>query len=189
MEDRGFIVDPGGEPETISSPVFLSGVQLDAILITHGHQDHIAAAAELKKETGADIYGSSEVDAVLTEPQRFQLFPGLPEVKRTSVDYLLAGGEELDIGGIPVTVVATPGHSRGSLCFYAGGNLFTGDLLFHGSVGRSDLPGGSFEELEDSVRRLMRMFPPDTVVYPGHGNETTLGKEKEENIFLKDMDW
>ncbi len=126
---------------------------------------------------------------MLANPAGFQLFPGMPAVSAARVDMILTDGDSARFAGISVKVVATPGHSPGSLTYFAGGAIFCGDLLFHGSVGRTDLPGGSFEQLADSVKKLVLMFPPDTVVYPGHGNATTLGQEKESNLFLAGIDW
>jgi hydroxyacylglutathione hydrolase len=186
---QGFIVDPGGDPEVIIAVLSEAAAKAAAILITHGHHDHIGAVAELSAATGAEIIGSSEADAVLADPERYRLFPGMPDIGQTRVDRILTGGEKLDIAGMDVEAVATPGHSQGSLCYYIPGGLFVGDLLFHGSVGRTDLPGGSFKSLADSIKELMRRFPPDTVVYPGHGNTTTLIAEKENNIFLEDIVW
>ena len=126
---------------------------------------------------------------VLADPEKFRLFPGMPGFPPHAVENILSGGETVDVGGIAVTVIATPGHSRGSLTFFAAGAMFTGDLLFHGSIGRTDLPGGSFDELAASVKSLILQYPPDTKVYPGHGNTTTLGQEREKNPFLTDLGW
>ena len=184
----GVVVDPGGEAGRITAMAAAAGVRVEAILITHGHADHMAAAAELVAATGAQMCGSEEVRMVLADPGRFELFPGMPRVMPAAIDRLLAGGETLTFGAIAVRALATPGHSPGSLTYAAGGGLFCGDLLFHGSIGRTDLPGGSFEVLSASIGKLMASFPPATPVFPGHGNATTLGQEKENNLFLADMD-
>ena len=185
----GFLVDPGGDPDLIEAEIGRRQAAVEAIFITHGHHDHIGAAVDLARATGAPIYGSGEVEIVLADPDAFRLFPGLPEVTAGKLDHLLGGGEEVTVGDATVKAVPTPGHSAGSLCYSTEGALFTGDLLFHGSVGRTDLPGGSFDQLIDSIRELNRIFPPETPVYPGHGNSSTLGEEKENNVFLADISW
>lgn len=125
----------------------------------------------------------------LADPENHMLFPGMPVFEAHNVEHLLAGGETIAVDGIKVQVVATPGHSSGSLTYYVDNSLFTGDLLFHDSIGRTDLPGGSFEMLSASVKNLILRYPPDTKVYPGHGNATTLAVERENNPFLSDMGW
>lgn len=183
------VIDPGGDVDLIIKTAQTAGARIKAILITHGHHDHLGAAPELAKETRAEICGSSEVEAVLADPDRYSLFPGMPKVTPAKVDRILKGGEVLAFDGLDMQVVATPGHSPGSLTFFTTLGLFCGDLLFHGSIGRTDLPGGSFEQLASSVKRLVLMFPPQTTIYPGHGNTSTLEQEKENNPFLTDLGW
>ncbi|MHB8169830.1 MAG: MBL fold metallo-hydrolase [Thermoleophilia bacterium] len=185
----GVVVDPGGDSAAIGRMAAEAGSRVDGILITHGHADHLGATAELAAATGAGICGSGEVAMVLGDPDRYELFPGMPKVTPAAVGRLLEGDTTFTAGGIEVLAVATPGHSPGSITYHIAGGLFCGDLLFHGSVGRTDLPGGSFEQLAASVKKLMLMFPPRTPVYPGHGNATTLVQEKENNPFLTDLDW
>lgn len=166
-----------------------TGKTLSAIFITHGHSDHMGATVELAAATGARVYGSDETAAALGSPADHQLFPGMPLIAAGSVDEILTGGEIVEIGSTEVQVIATPGHSPGSLTYFADGSIFCGDLLFHGSVGRTDLPGGSFEQLASSVKQLILRYPADTVIYPGHGNTSTLEQEKENNPFLTDLGW
>ncbi|MHB9053086.1 MAG: MBL fold metallo-hydrolase [Thermoleophilia bacterium] len=185
----GFLIDPGGDARMLAGVIEESGAKCGAIFITHGHADHLGGASELFAATGAPVYGSGEVEMVLAAPDKFQLFPGMPGFPTHDVDKTLAGGETVDVDGIEVNVIATPGHSPGSLTYHVAGALFTGDLLFHGSIGRTDLPGGSFEVLAASVKNLILRYPPDTKVYPGHGNTTTLEQERENNPFLTDLGW
>ena len=184
-----FVIDPGGDTSIITGAIETTGCRLEAVFITHGHSDHLGAAAEVAVQSGARIYGSSEVGDVLGSPNEYQLFPGMPSFPAGKVDEVISGGEKIIIGNIEVEVIATPGHSTGSLAYYVADSLFCGDLLFHGSIGRTDLPGGSFEVLATSVYQLVLRFPSYTVVYPGHGNPTTLEQEKENNPFLTDTGW
>ncbi len=183
------MIDPGGDPDKIMETFKQAGAACEAIFLTHGHHDHLGGVAGVAAASGARVYGSQETDIVLQAPEKHQLFPGAPLFPSHRVDRVLAGGETIDAGGIDVQVIATPGHSLGSLTYLAAGRLFTGDLLFHGSIGRTDLPGGSFEDLAKSVKNLILRYPPDTPVYPGHGNSTTLEAERENNPFLTDLGW
>ncbi|MHB0914299.1 MAG: MBL fold metallo-hydrolase [Thermoleophilia bacterium] len=183
------IIDPGEDADEIIGSIEEAALKVSAIFLTHGHSDHLGATAEVAAATRAPVYGSAEARAVLADPGSYRLFPGMPEFEPAEVGVILAGGEAIDIGSISIRVIATPGHTPGSLTYAAFGGLFCGDLLFSGSVGRTDLPGGSFDVLASSVRKLMLKYPDETVVYPGHGNATTIGHEKENNPFLADLGW
>lgn len=185
----GFIVDPGGDAQRILHMIEQAGAALKAILLTHGHSDHLGATAEIARATGARVYGSQEAQAALAAPDEHLIFPGMPTFEAGRVDHVVAADEDIDIDGMTVRAIMTPGHTPGSITWHAEPGLFCGDLLFRGSVGRTDLLGGSFEELAASVRKLMLQYPPDTEVYPGHGSATTLGREQETNPFLTDLGW
>lgn len=183
------VIDPGEDADDINATVTDAGLRVAGIFLTHGHSDHLGATAEVAAVTGAPVYGSSETRSVLADPGSYRLFPGMPEFDPAEVGIVIAGGETLRFGEISIEVIATPGHTPGSLTYFAFGGLFCGDLLFSGSVGRTDLPGGSFEELAASMKKLMLKYPDDTIVYPGHGGATTIGHEKENNPFLADLGW
>lgn len=183
------IIDPGGDAAEILQMIETAGVGLSGILLTHGHSDHIGAAGELKDATGALIYGSGEAAAVLAAPRDHVLFPGMPDFPASSLDHVIDYDENLSLGGTAVRAILTPGHTAGSITYFVMGGLFCGDLLFRGSIGRTDLSGGSLEQLMSSVRKLVLTYPPDTIVYPGHGSSTTLSREQESNPFLMDLGW
>lgn len=184
----GLVVDPGGDAGEILSMVAAADVSLKAILLTHGHFDHVGATAEVGKATGAKVYGSQEAATVLASPGDHILVPGIPPFPAGQVDHIIGENEEFSVDSIGVRTIATPGHTPGSITFNVAGALFCGDLIFRGSVGRTDLPGGSFDQLAESIFGLMSDFTPDTVVYTGHGSSTTLGYERENNPFLAGLD-
>ena len=179
------IVDPGGDAAALRLELAGLGATCAAILITHGHFDHVGGVADLAEGTGAPVYmPEGERDRL----ERYADFAplGMPGRSYTP-DHLLAGGETIDVADLSFECVAIPGHSPAHVAYYTDGALFSGDLLFAGSVGRVDLPGADWETLLASVRTLFDRYPPETVVYPGHGPETTLGDELARNPFLAEL--
>jgi hydroxyacylglutathione hydrolase len=180
------VVDPSGDATELRLTLARLGARCVAILVTHGHYDHIVGVAELAEGTGAPVYMPEGERVLLESPVGAFTPPGI-EVRAYSPDVLLGGGEAIEVGGIPFEVFAVPGHSPAHLAYYADGCLFSGDVLFAGSVGRTDLPGADWDTLLSSIRMLVDRFPPETVVYPGHGPVTTLGAELERNPFLAEL--
>lgn len=176
------VVDPSGDAATIQRRLGAVGASCAAILVTHGHFDHIVSLAELADATGAPVYAPEGERAMLERPEEFAP-PGIAIPGRTP-DVLLRGGEAVEAAGIVFEVLSVPGHSPAHLAYRAGGHLFSGDVLFAGSVGRTDLPGSDWAVLEASIGRLVEACPRDTIVCPGHGPQTTLGAELEHNPFL-----
>lgn len=179
------VVDPSGDGADLQIRLSQLGSGCAAILVTHGHWDHLVGVADLAEGTGAPVYMAEGERVLLEQPGAFAPTGGgyrahVPEV-------LLHGGETIEAAGIAFDVVAVPGHSPAHLAFHAEGALFSGDVLFAGSVGRTDLPGSDWEMLLDSIRLLVGAFPPETVVYPGHGPATTLGAELARNPFLTQL--
>ena len=183
--DEAVVVDPSGDATELRLTLARLGARCTAILVTHGHWDHLLGVADLAEGTGAPVHMAEGERVLLEEPGDFTP-PGV--VLRPYVpDVLLSGGETLELAGIEFEVLAVPGHSPAHLAYHADGCLFSGDVLFAGSVGRTDFPGSDWETLVASIGRLVDALPPDTVVYPGHGPTTTLGAELARNPFLAEL--
>ncbi|HEX8714288.1 MAG TPA: MBL fold metallo-hydrolase [Solirubrobacteraceae bacterium] len=197
------IVDPGEEAERLLGAIDQLGVRIDAILITHCHFDHIGAVAPLARATGAPVY-CPEIERPLLTDVMSWVPPGFGPFESHEPEHVVSGGERLTLAGLDVDVVFTPGHSPGHVTYAIapardGGaadgerapassrSLLSGDVLFQGSVGRVDLPGGDWPTLERSIAGLLRSYPPETVVYPGHMGVTTLGRERDTNPFLAEL--
>ena len=180
------VVDPGDDVTQLRLELARSGARCVAILVTHCHVDHIGGVADLAQGTGAPVYAPERERAVLESPDEFYARFGW-HVRPYVPDTTLDGGEAVGAAGISFETTAVPGHSPGHLAFAADGCLFSGDVLFAGSVGRTDLPFSDWDTLLESIRSLVDRYPPDTVVYPGHGPETTLGAELARNPFLAEI--
>ncbi len=186
--DRGaveaVVVDPSGSAAEIRLELAARRARCTAILVTHGHFDHIIGLADLAEGTEAPVYAPASERALLERPDEFT--PAGIVVRACTPDVELVGGEALDLAGVRFDVLSVPGHSPGHLAYASDGVVFSGDLLFAGSVGRTDLPGGDWETLLGSVRSLSgtAALPPETTVYAGHGPATTLGHELATNPFL-----
>ena len=178
------VVDPGASASQLRLELASMGASCAGILITHCHWDHLGAVAELAEGTGAKVWFPEAEAQVIRQPDDF--YPGMG-VRPYEPDVLVAGGEQIDLAGIAFETVAVPGHSPGHVAYYADGCLFSGDVLFAGSVGRVDLPGGDWETLLASIRTLLDRSPPDTTVYSGHGPPTTLAAERTTNPFLAEL--
>jgi glyoxylase-like metal-dependent hydrolase (beta-lactamase superfamily II) len=180
------IVDPGDEPERLLAAADALGVQIEAILVTHCHFDHIGAVAPVAAATGAPVYCPQIERPVLADVMSW-VPPGFGPFDSYDADHTLAGGERLSLAGLDIEVIFTPGHSPGHLTYAVPGALLSGDVLFQGSVGRVDLPGGDWATLERSIESLLTAFPAETIVYPGHMGVTTLGRERDSNPFLSEL--
>lgn len=179
------VVDPSGDAAEIRLLLARSGQTCSGILVTHGHWDHLVGVADLAEGTGAPVYMAKRERTLLESPNRYT--PAGLVLRSYTPDVLLDGGETIEVAGISFDVVSVPGHSRAHLAYYADGSLFSGDVLFAGSVGRTDLPGADWDTLLASIRSLVDAYPPETVVCPGHGSTTTLGAELERNPFLTEL--
>ena len=184
--DRALIVDPGEEPERILALVEELGVTVEAILLTHCHFDHIGAVAPLAETTGAPVYCPAVEMPILADIMSFVPFEGFGPYESYEADEKVSGGEVLELAGLELDVIFTPGHSPGHVTYSVRGEdaIFSGDVLFQGSVGRVDLPGGDGPTLIESIRLLVESHPDETAVYPGHMGTTTLGAERASNPFL-----
>jgi hydroxyacylglutathione hydrolase len=187
--DRALIVDPGEEAERILKAVDELGVTVEGILVTHTHFDHIGAVAPVARDTGAPVWCPEIEVPVLADIMSFVPWPGFGPYESYEADHTVSGGEHLSLAGLEIDVLFTPGHSPGHVTYSIPEHqaLFSGDVLFKGSVGRTDLPGGDWSTLLESIRSLVDGHPPETTVYPGHMGITSLGAERASNPFLAEL--
>jgi hydroxyacylglutathione hydrolase len=187
--DRAVLIDPGEEAPKLLRAIESRGVKLDAILLTHTHFDHVGAVAPVAKATGAPVYCPELEVPVLQDIMAFVPWPGFGPFQSWDPEHTVAGGETLELAGLTFDVRFTPGHSPGHVTYAVRGEqaLFSGDVLFEGSVGRVDLPGGDWPTLLASIAALVEEFDDDAVVYPGHMGITTLGAERASNPFLREL--
>jgi len=182
---EAIVVDPSGEAAELRLLLARLGTRCVAILLTHGHWDHLVGVADLAEGTGAPVYMAEDERSLLEDPNRFA--PSGVALRPYTPDVLLQGGESLEIAGATLDVLSVPGHSPAHLAYHADGHLFSGDVVFAGSVGRVDIPGADWDTLVASIRMLVDTYPPETVVHPGHGPATTLGDELGRNPFLAEL--
>jgi hydroxyacylglutathione hydrolase len=179
------VVDPGDDAAQLRLELAGFGSRCAAILITHGHWDHLGAVADLAEGTGAPVHMAEDERTLLEEINSF--VPAGVHLRPYTPDVFLDGDETLELAGITFETLRVPGHSPAHLAYHADGCLFSGDVLFAGSVGRVDLPGADWDTLVASIRMLADRYPPETVVYSGHGPATTLGTELARNPFLAEL--
>lgn len=179
------VIDPGGDFPEIKSFVEAAGLKVKYIIVTHGHGDHIGALSELKSYTGAPVCIHKEDNEMLKSCRlNYSAEMGYPAVEM-SADRLLEDGDILKLGSTKLNIIHTPGHSRGGICVYCEDSLFSGDTLFACSIGRTDLAGGSMDEIIESIKSKLLTLPENTAVYPGHGPSSTILIEKKRNPFLR----
>jgi hydroxyacylglutathione hydrolase len=183
---QAMVVDPGDEPDRIIDEIRDAGLEVRYIIYTHAHFDHVGAAGDLKKETGAIILMHRNDEETYSLAKDQAAFWGFEIDDIPAPDKFLDEGDELRVGNLSFKVMHTPGHSRGGICLLGEGIVLTGDTIFQGSVGRTDFPGGSITELKQSFKRLIEL-PEDTEILSGHGPETTVGREKRENFFVNEL--
>ena len=182
---EGMIIDPGGEPEVILKNVKDLGLDIKFIVLTHGHIDHVGALKETQEATGAEVAIHIN-DAESLQDRSLGAKFGLSYPTPPPPDRLLNGGDSIESGDLHFSVLHTPGHTPGGICLCGEGVVFTGDTLFNYGIGRCDLPGSSGSQLMNSIHTKLMVLPDNTIVYPGHGPETTIGNERRGNPFLID---
>ncbi len=180
---KAMIIDPGDEPDMIVDNVKKNSLTVDYIVCTHGHFDHVGAVSDIKKETGAKIILHREDLAIYESAVELARYFGIALEPQPAPDMLVKEGDKIDVGTLSFVVYQSPGHSPGGIVLYGEGIVITGDTLFAGSIGRTDLPGGDEKKIGKSLRNLM-LLPEATRVLCGHGPSSTIGREKRENPFM-----
>lgn len=184
---KGAIIDPGGDEEQILTTCDRQNISVEYIIATHAHPDHVCGNSAIKKATGAPIVMHGDEAAFISRPEISQFFAQLGLAASPPADRLVRDGDTINFGEVSLRVIHTPGHTPGGICLYAAPNLFAGDTLFVGSVGRTDFPGGNTDQMLNAIREKLLVLPPDTVVWPGHGyggDHSTIAAEKAGNPFL-----
>ena len=186
---QALLIDPGDEPDTLTGALDELGVTVEAILITHCHFDHVGAVAEMARRTGAPVYCPAGEVFILENINDYVRFPGFGPFESYTPEQTVKHGDTLQLAGFEIDVIGTPGHSIDHVTYSipAEKAIFSGDVLFQGSVGRTDLPGGDWPTLLESIRGLVDSLPEETQVYPGHMGLTTLGAERARNPFLAEL--
>lgn len=183
-ENEGIIVDPGGDVDDIIKFIEEHNIDIKYIVLTHGHGDHIGGVTELKKELDVNLLvHEADKDMLESGEKNLSSIMAIGSIEVTP-DEFLNDGDTISFGDEQVTVLHTPGHTLGGICLLAGESLISGDTLFKGSIGRTDLEGGNYETIINSIREKLLVLPGNTTVYPGHGPETTIEDERNNNPFL-----
>ena len=183
---EGFVIDPGGDADEILMAIEAMELTVRYIFDTHGHADHVAANAVVREGTGATLYIHAADREMIESPDAMAVMIA-GGLAGCAPDATYGEGDEIKVGGLTVRVMHTPGHTLGGVCLCVGDDVFTGDTLFAGSVGRTDFPGGSWETLSDSLRRLLDELDPATRIHPGHGPSSAMAEEALSNPFLADL--
>jgi len=182
----GMVIDPGADAKQILRAVDEMALDIKVLVLTHGHIDHVGALKEMKEATGAEVaIHVDEAGALQKQGRSLSTLFGLVYPSPPPPDTLLKDGDSIDIGDLSFTVLHTPGHSAGGICLCGHGVVFSGDTLFNNGIGRTDLPGGSYGSLLDAINTKLMVLPDDTIVYPGHGPDSTIGAERQANPFLR----